>query len=312
MKLCAIVVNYRIAAKTLDSLAYLMDDLAGLNASVVIVDNDSQDGSEAQLRERVQQCGWGERVLVVQAGRNGGFGAGNNVGIHRALQFAEAPDYFLLINPDAYPKPGTCEILVEFMDAHSQAGILGAAIYGVDGTAQCSAFRFPSILSEFEGTLKLGIVSKLLADSIVAPPFPLLTTRTDWVSGSCMLIRRQVFESVGMFDERFFLYFEEIDLCRRALEAGWHTYWVREANIVHDEGYATKIQDANRPRPKYWFDSRSYYYCKNHGRLFLWAANLAWLGGSILWQVRCWIQRRPTHNPPHLIWHFIKYSFRTS
>lgn len=309
MRLCAIVVNYRTAITTVKSLQNLLADLADFDAFVVIVDNDSQDGSEAVLRNFVEGSGEHNRVQVIQAGRNGGFGYGNNVGIRWALQSGECPDYFLLINPDAYPEPGTCRALVEFMDCNPKAGILGTAIRGIEGTLRRSAFRFPTLSSEFESMIRWSVVTRMLSSRVVAPPIPSCTVKTEWVSGSCMMVRRKLFETVGLFDERFFLYFEEIDLCRRVQQAGWETYWVKDACIVHDAGLATGINDYSRPRPKYWFDSRRYYFSKHYGRAYLWAANVAWLAGWSVWQARRWLQRRPSQNPPRLARDFVKRSF---
>jgi GT2 family glycosyltransferase len=309
MKVCAVMVNYRTAEKTIESLERLLADLETIEARVVIVDNDSQDGSEEKIRTEIQVRRWGVRVILVQAGRNGGFGAGNNVGIRWDAQSGSPSEYIMLINPDAYPESGTCRMLVEFMERNPEAGILGTAIRGIDGILRRSAFRFPTAQSEFEAAIRWGPITRLFGKRVVAPPIPDANICTEWVSGSCMMIRTRLFDDVESFDESFFLYFEEVDFCRRAAAANWKIYWIKDATIVHDAGYATGIQNITRPRPKYWFDSRQYYFRKNHGVAYLWLANMAWLGGNVGWRIRCWIKHEPTRAPPRLMRDFLRYSF---
>src|SRR5690606_31205032 len=103
---------------------------------------------------------------------------------------------------------------VTYLDSHPEVGFAGSHIHGEDGAPHTTAFRFPSIASEFEGAAKTGPVSKLLKNAIVAPPLPTQTTRVDWLAGASVLMRQKVLDRIGLFDETFFLYFEETDLCR--------------------------------------------------------------------------------------------------
>lgn len=103
--------------------------------------------------------------------------------------------------------------------------------------------------------------------------------RCGWVSGAALCVRGGVLGRVGMMDEGFFLYFEEVDLCRRAVEAGWEVWTAPGARVVHLEGSATGITQRRKRRPKYWFDSRRRYFLKHHGVLGLAAADLMWLIG---------------------------------
>jgi GT2 family glycosyltransferase len=102
------------------------------------------------------------------------------------------------------------------MKAHPEVGIAGSRLEDLDGTPQHSAFRFPSVLSELDGGLRLGVVSKLLSKWLVAPPISEVACPTEWVAGASMIVRREVFESVGLMDEKYFLYYEEMDFCLAA------------------------------------------------------------------------------------------------
>ena len=217
-----VIVNYRTAGMVVECLRTLAGELAGGDSfGVLVVDNASGDGSLETLRGAVEREGWSGWCEVIDAGRNGGFAFGNNVGIRRALAWERPPDAIHLLNPDTYVRPGAVRALTSFLEANPSVGIVGSGLENEDGTSRRGAFRFPTALSEIEGQLQLGPVSKLLRRWVVAPPAPQGAWRTGWVTGASMMVRREVLESVGSFDDGYFLYFEETDLCLRASRAGW-------------------------------------------------------------------------------------------
>jgi hypothetical protein len=310
VKLYAVILNYKTAAMTSEALAALMRELASFpDAHVDVVDNDSRDGSEEKLRGAVAELRAGPRVEVVQTGHNGGFGYGNNAGIRRALAASDKPDYVYLLNSDAFPDPGSLRALVAFADSHPRHGIFGSYIHGPDGEPHETAFRFPTLASELEGSARLGPISRVLRRWIVALPIPERPTRVDWLAGASMLIRRELLERIGLFDETFFLYFEETDLCRRARRAGFETWYVPESRVTHIGSVSTGMKDRARPVPRFWFESRNHYFAKNHGRLYLWAANVLWLAGYASWRVRRRLQRKPDADPPGLLADFARFNF---
>ena len=306
MKLLVVTVNYRTAEVVLRALPRTLEDLEGIDSKLVIVDNDS--GEFELLRDAVRDGGFGDRVEVIAAERNGGFGYGNNVAIRRALASDDPPDYVYLLNPDAYPSPGAIPTLVEFLDRHANVGIVGSRLHEPDGRRHPSAFRFPSVLGELERGLRLGFVTKMLDNWAVWTLAPTETKPVDWVSGASAMFRREVFETVGLFDENFFLYFEETDLCRRAKRAGWPTWYCHESVVEHIQGVATGITDVRRPVPGYWFDSRRYYFLKQGGRRELWMANAAFIASFSLWRVRRKIQGKPDDDPPRLLGDFVRHN----
>ncbi|MCA9711214.1 MAG: glycosyltransferase, partial [Myxococcales bacterium] len=171
-----------------------------------------------------------------------------------------------------------------------------------------SAFRFPSVLSEIEGALRFGPVSRLLRKHSVWADSPTQTAEVDWVSGASVFFRREVFEGVGLFDENFFLYFEEVDLCRRAREAGWSVWYVHEAIVDHEEGAATGIKSTRKRVPQFWLDSRRYYFLKAKGRSGLLLANAGWVASHSLWRLRRAVQRLPDDDPPRRLEDFVRHS----
>lgn len=311
MKLLAIILNYKTAEMTLDSLAALMRELAPYpDARVTIVDNDSQDGSLERLVRGVSESPWADRVDVVPSDYNGGFAYGNNFAIRRALAAGERPDYVYLLNSDAFPDRGCVKGLVDFLDAHPGAGIAGSYVHGPEPVPHKTAFRFPSLASELESALGLGVVSKLLDRWIVALPLPETTQQVDWLAGASMMIRLAVIEEVGLMDETYFLYFEETDYCLQARRAGWTTHYVVESSVTHIGSVSTGYKDGSRPTPTYWYASRRYYFLKNHGRLALWTANLLYVLGGSFCRVRLRLAGRRSKDPERHLRDFVHFNFR--
>ncbi|HEX9295319.1 MAG TPA: glycosyltransferase family 2 protein [Polyangiaceae bacterium] len=313
MKVLAVVVNYRTAEMTLRAVRALLAALDQVpDSEVVIVDNDSRDGSFERLSLAARTLDRPGRVTVVPAEKNGGFGYGVNLGIRHGLQQSSPPEFFYLLNSDAFPDPSAVRELVEVFEREPRAGIAGSYIYGIDGLPHVTAFRFPSPMGELERALRLGLVSKLLGRWRVAMPVPDSDCVVDWVAGASMMIRREVFSDVGLFDETFFLYFEETDFCRRAKQRGWSTYYVRRSAVAHIGGASTGVhQHSKRRIPEYWFDSRQHYFKKNHGEAYLTLSDLLFALGFSLWRVRRRLQRKADEDPPELLYDFLRHSWRS-
>lgn len=308
MKLLVVIVNYKTAVLSLRAVASALPEVSRHGGRIAVVENASGDDSPAVLRVGLAALG-DAPVSLLLSERNGGFGAGNNLAIREALAGDDPPELIYLLNPDAVVQPGAIDTLVRFMDEHPGAGIAGSHIVNPDGTTHVSAFRFPSPLGEVEGALRLGLATRLLQRwSVWSLPCD-RTEPVDWVSGASTMIRRELLESVGLFDENFFLYFEETDLCRRAAEAGWERWFVREATVVHEVAAATGIKDNKKPVPTYWFDSRRYYFLKQGGKPELWLANVGWLAAATAWRLRRRIQGKPAVDPPRQLRDFVRHAF---
>jgi N-acetylglucosaminyl-diphospho-decaprenol L-rhamnosyltransferase len=309
MRLLTVIVNYRTGGLTVDCLRSVAPQIAP-DMRCVIVDNLSGDDSVEMIRRAIDENGW-NWASVHEAQRNGGFAFGNNEAIRAALQSNDPPDFILLLNPDTVLRDGAIASLLDFATAHPAAGIAGSRLEDPDGTVQISAFRFHTIASEFERGMRLGLITKLLASKIVAPPAPTEPAQTDWVAGASMLIRREVFEKSGLLDERYFMYFEEVDFCLAAKQAGFETWYVPASRVVHLVGAASELSDARKHRkrrPTWWFDSRRRYFVKNQGVFYACLADIAFAIGFACWRVRRFLQRKEDKDPPKMLGDFVRNS----
>ncbi len=295
MTVLTVILNWRTPEMTLQALAAARVAMQGIPGAITIVDNDSGDGSEERLRAAT--AGMAD-VRVIQSGRNGGFGAGNNAGIRAGLPDGSRPEFVYILNSDAFPAPDAILALLNHLRRHPQAGFAGSHIHGPEGEPHLTAFRFPSVAGEFEAAIRFGPVTRLLRESVVAPPLPGATQAVDWLAGASLMMRTDVLDRIGLFDETFFLYFEETELCLRAARAGFLTDYVVESRVAHIGSASTGMKTWAR-MPGYWFDSRLHYFTKSHGRGYAAAATLAHLAGGVLWRLRCAVQRRPVVDPPH-------------
>jgi N-acetylglucosaminyl-diphospho-decaprenol L-rhamnosyltransferase len=280
-----VIVNYRTGGLVIECLRSLAGQVASLlGTRVSVVDNASGDGSVEQIRAAIDAEGWGGWVSLQPLARNGGFAFGNNAAIRAALALPKPPRYVVLLNPDTIAQPGALGELVRFMDANPKVGIAGSRLENLDGSVQCSSHRAPTPLSELADGAQFDPLHRLLKKYIVSPPIPDHPCACDWVSGASLIARREVFNSIGLFDEGYFLYYEEVDFCSRARRAGWPVWYVPDARVVHLEGESTEISTGGRRRPSYWFDSRRRFFAKQYGTLGLFAADFLWgIGRFSLW-----------------------------
>lgn len=312
--LLTIILNWRTPDMTLRAAEAALAAFEGIEGALTIVDNDSGDGSYDALCHAVAARGWDTgpwSVRVLQSGRNGGFGAGNNFGIQAGLPDGRRPDYVYILNSDAFPAKDAIRELVGHLEAHPGTGLAGSYTDGTDQQPHRTAFRFPSIAGEFEAAIRFGPVSRLLRRSIVAQPIPDATTRVDWVAGASLMIRQSVLDQIGLFDETFFLYFEETDLCLRAARAGWPTDYVRTSRITHIGSVSTGMKTWSRI-PGFWLDSRLYYFTKSHGSAYAYAATLALIAGGLAWRARLLIQRKDRPDPPYYLLDMSAHALRAA
>jgi N-acetylglucosaminyl-diphospho-decaprenol L-rhamnosyltransferase len=307
-----VIVNYRTPELTIDCLRSLVDQrrqVPGLR--VVVTDNASGDDSVERLEQFVRAERLQEWVNILPLPRNGGFAYGNNAAIRPALAGDQPPDYVLLLNPDTVVREGAIAILLQFLIDHPHIGMAGSRLEDPDGMPQRSAFRFPTIAGELDKALRLGLVSRLLRSYIVAPPVPEHETETDWVAGASLLVRREVFDTIGLLDEQYFMYYEEVDYCWRARQAGWPCWYVPASRVVHLVGQASGVTNTRikrKRRPDYWFESRRRYFLRNKGACYSAACDLAMLAGLTVWGMRCYVERKRNDDPPRLLLDSFRHS----
>lgn len=297
-----IIVNYRTADLVIDCLASLAEQGSGPPPRTIVVDNASPSDDVARLELAIVERGWLEWAELVPAERNGGFAWGNNVGIERALTTGPKPRCIHLLNPDTVVRAGAIDELVRFLDERSGVGIAGSRLEDPDGTTQRAAFRWPTPLGEFEAAARNRVVSGLLASRVVAMPESDAPYRADWISGASLMIRREVIEQIGLLDDRYFMYYEEVEWCRRATDAGWSCWHVPSSRVVHLVGKSSGIVHGQpKRRPAYWFDSRRRYFITHFGRSGAVFADLAWIAGDPIYHARRLLGRRPNQDPERFL-----------
>ena len=265
-----IVVNYKTRKITTRCLQELYADLGTKNAEIIVVDNASDDGSVEAIR------GHFPAAVVIANEVNVGFGAANN----QALELARGR-YLLFLNSDAFVHPGCVQMLAEYLENHDNVGLVGPKLENEDGSLQRSCWRFPSALRSWADALW---ISGLFADHPVIGDYRFWkhdeAREVDFVIGACMLARREVYEAIGGFDLRFFMYQEEADWQKRMRAHGWSVHLVPEAGATHLGGASGKdeIPKVNR----HFLESLDRYILKHHGSLGFLSMRMAQSVGSFL------------------------------
>ena len=273
--LSLIIVNWNVRDLLHRCLQRIPQAADGLDYEIIVVDNASTDGSQA-LADFFPHVRW------IQNARNVGFTRANNQGIQLARG-----RYLCFLNPDTEPHPHAFSTLARYLDTHPQVGIVGPQLRYPDGSLQPSRYRFPTLMSA------------LLESTPVAWHWPNnpwsrwyhcadlppdQVHEVDWLNGACLLVRRQVIEQVGLFDEGFFMYSEELDLCRRAKSAGWKVVYVPDAVVVHHEGKSS--EQVVVARHLHFNRSKVRYFEKHHGRaaaaILRWGLRLQYAGEMLL------------------------------
>lgn len=230
MDLSILVVNYKNKDKTLRCIESIKRaDLTGLTYEIILVDNNSGDSIIEDLKRSCPE------IKGVQSERNRGMGGGNNLAARGAVGL-----YLLLLNNDTLLKPDSVRILLDFYNSHRNSGLVGPKLQYPDGRLQYTCLRFPGILTPLYRRTFLGQFAKRHLAYFLYEDYDHQTAReVDWVQGSAMLIKRSLFEELAGFDERFFMYFEDIDLCRRIWQSGWKVFYCPEAVMIHDHARAS-------------------------------------------------------------------------
>jgi N-acetylglucosaminyl-diphospho-decaprenol L-rhamnosyltransferase len=280
--LAVIIVNYKTPMLVVNCLGTLMSQLVGMSATVVVVDNNSKDNSiniiEKNIVDWPLECL--TKIDLQSASINGGFAAGNNLGI----DLVEADNY-LLLNSDTLLRPGAIQIMLGAINASHSAGIVGPRLEYENGIPQQSFFRNHSIVTELVRGARLNFLTKAFKNAPIAYEVDETDADIKWISFACVLIKRAVFEKIGLLDEGYFMYFEDAEFCSRARAQGWRIVNTPGAKVVHLRGGSSSVKSdmVNRQRvPKYYYSSRTRYFYQHFGIFGLLSANLAWGLGRIL------------------------------
>ncbi|MDQ2679453.1 MAG: glycosyltransferase family 2 protein [Candidatus Eremiobacteraeota bacterium] len=241
-------------------------------AQVTISDNGSSDGTLAMLHER-----YADRVRVVENCANLGFGAG----VNRALALSDSP-YVFLLNPDAGVKAGCLRELLAFMQSRPKCALAGPKIYEADGSIAESCGEFDTWVGAFLRSSAWGEFAPFAryANGARLRSWNYDTQRqVDLVIGAALLLRRSALETIGSFDERYFMYHEEVDLAKRAADAGYESWFIPQAQATHIGQGSSRGKSVERMKQQ----SRRKYWIKHHGHLWYYSLSAALAGRYILY-----------------------------
>jgi GT2 family glycosyltransferase len=230
--LSVVVVNWNAGPLLRSCLESVRDESASVRLEVLVVDNASTDGSVGLIEALFPE------VRLIANAENLGFAAANNQAVRQA-----SGRYILLLNPDTRLQPGALRTMVEYMDEHRTVGVLACQLLNADGSVQISCSRFPTlgtVAMDCLGLSRLFPGTRLFAGLKMTYWDHSDERDVDQPSGACLLIRREVWNEIGSLDERFFMYFEEVDFCYRAKKAGWGIRFTPAAQVVHYGGESTR------------------------------------------------------------------------
>jgi N-acetylglucosaminyl-diphospho-decaprenol L-rhamnosyltransferase len=248
VKFSVIIVNYHSWPLTLACVASLRATGRG-DVEILIVDNDTEAVPDLP-----------PDVRLVRSGENLGLTKAWNRTIPKTTG-----DLVILLNPDTIVEEDFFGRVEDFFEGEPSAGVAGPRILDADGELQLSARREISLLSGLLG--RTSLLTRLFPNSpLVKNQFPALEelsdpTKVDWVSGACMVVRRETLKDLSPLDERFFLYFEDADLCRRAREAGWPVFYLPDIEVLHQTGGSSR----SKPRAIWLLHKSAFLYHRKHG-----------------------------------------------
>lgn len=268
MDLSIVILSYNTRELLRDCLRAVQENIAGMEAEVFVVDSGSTDGSIEMVRE---QFPWVE--LTVTPGF-GGFAHANNLALRRARG-----RYQLLLNSDTILSPGTLAKVIAFMDAHPEAGVVGIKLLKADGSLDLACRRgFPTPAASFyrlSGLARLFPRSPRFAHYNLTYLDPDQTTEVDSVCGAFMMVRREAVAQVGLLDEQFYFYGEDLDWAFRFKERGWKVYYYPEVQALHYKGQTSQKQSERMIHE--FYRAMEIFYRKHYA-----AQNSPWLRWLVL------------------------------
>ncbi|HEX6869611.1 MAG TPA: glycosyltransferase family 2 protein [Micromonosporaceae bacterium] len=290
-KVSVVIVNWNTRDLLDQTLSTLHSQTTGVAFETIVVDNGSTDGSAALVRDH-----W-PRIDLVALPENRGFAAANNIGFARA-----SGEYVLLLNSDTIVLPTTVRGLVDLLDRTPEAVCAGARHLNADGSLQRSVDDFPTLANDFLSYTELHrarLLQRWLRHRFAWWGAHDQVRTVGWVNGACMMVRRQVIETIGGLDEGFFIYAEEVDWCFRMWQAGGQVYFTPEAEVIHLGGQAMNNAAHRRITLKYLGQMRFYrkHYSKARQlalRSILAGNALVRLGLLVAFGMAGWLGMRPT------------------
>lgn len=263
MDVSVIIVNYNTKELTMNCIENIRRSILGIDYEIILVDNASTDGSK-EFFDNFND------IVYIYNDQNLGFGKANNIGARKAKG-----KYLFLINTDTIMLNNAPGMLFAIMEKDSKVGVLGVNILTKDYDPNVSySLLFPSIFSEFLYSSPFNILYKALYGYKRFYNLSRKPLKVAFVNGACMMVSKKLFDAMGGFDPGFFMYFEETDLERRISKAGYKVLNIPEAKIIHLEGGSFNFKPA---REKLYFESRKFYFIKQHSRLYYKIATMLYI-----------------------------------
>jgi GT2 family glycosyltransferase len=261
MDVSVVIVNFNTVTLLLDTIDSLFEKSEGFSYEIIVVDNASSDNSKKIITKR-----YGEKVIFISLPKNLGFGMANN----EAIKVSKGRNIFLL-NPDTILINNAVKILCDYIDRNEDVGICGGNLYDSDLRPSLSHFKYRQIISLELDLLTPGLFSRLLNGKNAHFNYSRYPIEVTMISGADLMIKRSVVHKVGLFDIDFFMYFEDNELSRRVLKAGYKIINVPDSKIIHLGGKSITVKETSQ---RLFFNGRKVYYHKVHSDFYFLIANL--------------------------------------
>lgn len=262
MKLSIIIVNYNTKELVKDCLLSIHMTKRDLDYEVIVVDNNSTDGSQEMIKNKFVD------VKLIPVSQNVGFSRANNIGYKQSIG-----QYLLFLNSDTIIHNNALGKIVLYLEGHPTVGILGPRILSPEGRPTHSFQRYLDVKKLIFGSKYLKYILDIKRYRMNYPSYNFTAIQdVEWVSGACFAVRRDVFEKVGFWDENYFLYYEDMDLCYQISKSGYRVVYYPEAEITHLFGQSTKKSTLHLMKIEK--TSIRYYFKKNYPLIHYWIAVL--------------------------------------
>lgn len=254
-ELSIIIVNWNTKDLLRKCLRSIYETVPPIGFQAMVVDNASSDGSAEMVETDFPEA------VVIRSDRNLGFSGGNNLGLAKARG-----NYLMLLNSDAELLPESASGMIQFMRNNPEAGMVGPKLVSPDGALQINGQKFPTFFREVMGLLRIHRLIPSVGKAGWGREDFDVNSEVDALAGACMLVRREIVETVGKLDDKFFMYYEDVDWCYRIKKAGWKIFYLGEAEIVHAWAESAKKQGIVKSNG-ILYKSQYHYFRKHHGLL---------------------------------------------
>ena len=255
-KISIVIVNYRVKDLLKECLNSILSSKDKMGNEIIVIDNNSKDGSVELLKREFSEVG------LIENRQNKGFSFACNQGIRKS-----SGEYILLLNPDTiFPQTGF-ELMMEFMDSNQDVGICGSKMVDDRGDLLYSCRSFPSFLTSISSSQ--SILERIFPGNPLSRKYLLKDINhsriqeVDWVSGSCLFARKKMLDQIGLLDEDFFIYVEDVDLCYRAHKAGWKVFYFPQVTFIHRVAQSTS-QDSFKSKLEHhrsmWIFAKKHFH----------------------------------------------------